>query len=246
MRLARRILITIGIIVVVLIAFVDFMVPDALFFYLKKTAPASAYAVPTDLQDVSVSQAPGTKMRYFGYEFEVPWSDVEEAERKPFATKNSGWESACVSFRSGLKLFIVADPPDEASSDYALAKLLYEFSPSKMHIWPPSPRTQYRQLMLFMGKSQILSHIPSRPAESGIFNVRSRNYRGFQMGNPQVRPDWLRLDIYSSDGRFEITFMQGGYEEPVGVTQCEINRTVESLHRVEPNEARNPASSQLN
>jgi hypothetical protein len=246
MRLARRILITIGVTLVALIVLVDFIVPDALCSYLKKTAPASVYAVPIDLQDLSVSQAPGMKMRYFGYEFEVPWSDVEEAERKPFATKNSGWDSACVSFRSGLKLFIVADPPDEASSDYALAKLLYEFSPSKIRIWPPSPRTQYRQLVLFMSKSEILSHIPSTPAESGIFNLRGRNFRGFQLGNPRVRPDWLRLELYSDDGRFEITFMQGGYEEPAGVTQPEINRIVESLHRVEANEGGNPALSQLN
>jgi hypothetical protein len=173
-------------------------------------------------------------MRYFGYEFEVPWSDVEEAERKPFATKNSGWDSACVSFRSGLKLFIVADPPDEASSDYALAKLLYEFSPSKMHIWPPSPRTQYRQLTLFISKSAILSHIPSTPAESGIFNLRGQDYRGFQLGNPQVRPDRLRLDFYSSDGRFSISFLQVSYEEPAGVTQPEINRIVQSLHKISP------------
>jgi hypothetical protein len=61
-----------------------------------------------------------------------------------------------------------------------------------------------------------------------------------------VRPDWLRLELYSDDGRFEITFMQGGYEEPAGVTQPEINRIVESLHRVEANEGGNPALSQLN
>jgi len=231
MRLAKRILGAIGIIVVAFIALADFIVPDVLSSYLKKTASASVYAVPADLQDLSVSQAPGMKMRYFGYEFEVPWNDVEEAERKPFASKNSGGDSAWVRFRSGLKLFIAVDPAGAASSDYALAKLVYDFSPDTMHIWPPSPRTQYQRLMLYTGKSQILSHVPSTPAGSGIFNLRSQSYRGFQLGSTQVRQDGLRLELYSDDGRFAITFLQEGYEEPAGVTQPEINRIVQSLHR---------------
>ena len=231
MRLAKRILGTIGIIVVAFIALVDFIVPDALSSYLKKTASASVYAVPTDLQDLSVSQAPGMKMRYFSNEFEVPWNDVEEAERKPFASKNSGGDSAWVCLRSGLRLFIAVTPAGAASSDYVLAKRFYEFSPDTMHIWPPSPRTQYKRLMLYMGKSQILSQVPSTPAESGIFNLRSQSYRGFQLGNPQVRQDGLRLELYSDDGRFAITFLQAGYGEPTGVTQAEINRIVQSLHK---------------
>lgn len=233
MKLARKILATIGIALVALIVCVDFIVPDALCSYLKKTASASVYAVPTDLQDLSISQAPGTRMRYFGYEFEVPWNDIDQADRKPFATKDSGSDSAWVSFRSGLKLFIATDPPGAASSDYPLAKLVYDFSPSKMAIWPPSPRTQYREMILVTSKSQILSHIPSTPAESGIFNLRSQSYRGFQLGNPQARQDGLRLQLYSDDGRFEMTFLQEAYEEPSGITQAEINRIVQTLHRVE-------------
>lgn len=231
MKRARRILAAIGITIVALFVFVDFIVPDVLSSYLKKTAPASVYAVPTDLQDLSVSQVPGTRMRYFGYEFEIPWNDIDHADRKPFAIKDS--DSAWVSCRSGLKLFIATDPPDAASSDYPLAQLVYDFSPSKMAIWPPSPRTQYRQLILLTSKSQLLSHIPSTPAESGIFNLRSRSYSGFQLGNPRVRQDGLSVQLYSEDGRFEMTFYQQAYEEPAGVTQAEINRVVQTLHRVE-------------
>jgi hypothetical protein len=137
-------------------------------------------------------------MRYFGYEFEVPWSDVAHAERKPFAIKDSGGDSACVSFRSGLKLLVTATPVDAASSNYALAKLIYGFSPNTMHIWPPSPRTQSRRLELYMGKSAILSNPLSTEAAAGIYNLNGAGYKGFQLGNPQLRPDTLRVQLYST------------------------------------------------
>jgi hypothetical protein len=232
MRLVRRILIAIGIAVVAIVALMDFILPAGLSFYLRKTAPAYVYAVPRDLQDLSVSQVPGTTMHYFGYEFEVPWIDVGDAERKPFATKNSGADSAWVSFRSGLKLLVTSDPADGAGSNYALAKLIYGFNPNTMGIWPPSPRTQYQRLALYMGKSAILSNPLSSQAATGIFNLDSKRYKGFQLGNPQPRPDTLRVVLYSDEGSFEVTFLQVGYEEPAGVTQPEINRVVQSLHKI--------------
>ena len=175
-------------------------------------------------------------MHYFGFEFEVPWSDVGDAERKPFATTSTDGDSASVSFRSGLRLLITAAPADAASSSYALTKLIYEFSPNTMRIWPPSPSTQYHQIALFMGKSAILSNPLSVQAADGMFYLGSKDYKGFQLGNPQLRPDNLRVRLYSGEGSFEITFLQVSYEEPIGVTQPEINRIVRSLHRAPASE----------
>jgi hypothetical protein len=222
---------TIGIGVIAIVGLFGFVLPTALSFYLRRTAPAYVFAVPRNLQDSSVSQAPGLQMHYFGYDFEVPWSDVAEAERKPFATENSAGDSAFVSFRSGLRLLITANPADEASSDYALAKLIYEFNPQTMSIWPQSPGAQYRRLEMFMGKSAILSNPLSTQAAGGIFNLNSKGYKGFQLGNPQLRPDTLRVRLYSEEGSIEITFLQVGYEMPGGVTQPEINRIIQSLNR---------------
>jgi hypothetical protein len=230
-KLVRRILTTIGIAVVAIVVLFDFILPAGLCFYLRRTAPAYVYAVPRDLQDLSVSQAPGTKMLYFGYEFEVPWGDVGEAERKPFASKNLAWDTACVSFRSGLKLLVTTAPADAASPNYVLAKLIYEFDPHTMRIWPPSPGAEYRRIELFMEKSALLSNPLSAQAASGIFSLESNGYKGFQLGNPQLRPDRLRVQLYSDEGSFDITFLQAGYEEPSGVTQPEVNRIVQSLHR---------------
>jgi intracellular septation protein A len=36
--------------------------------------------VPVELPDLSVSQASGKKLSCFGYEFEVPWDDIDQAK----------------------------------------------------------------------------------------------------------------------------------------------------------------------
>src|SRR5437588_12376816 len=35
---------------------------------------------PDQLTDLSISRSQGTKLSYFGYEFEVPWYDIDEAK----------------------------------------------------------------------------------------------------------------------------------------------------------------------
>src|SRR2546429_1773968 len=47
--------------------------------YLARKAPVVRVA-PAQLRDFSISRSPGRKLSYFGYEFEVPWNDVDEAK----------------------------------------------------------------------------------------------------------------------------------------------------------------------
>lgn len=75
------------------------------------------------------------------------------------------------------------------------------------------------------------SIIPSKPAETGIFKIRNQDYQGFQQGDPRVRQPWLLLDIYSGYGSFEIVILQKDYASSVGVTQPEVNRIIQSLHK---------------
>ncbi len=74
MRLLRRILITV--VVTLSVVFVGvYGVGVASSFYMAKKSPF-ARIVPTDLQDKSVSDAPGTKLSFIGYEFEVHARDI--------------------------------------------------------------------------------------------------------------------------------------------------------------------------
>lgn len=231
MKVLRRILITL----VVIFAALCWIGPAGVL-YFAKSAPAVARVVPTELNDLSTSLAPGRKLSYFGYEFEVPWSDLDESQTQLFPESEHDTHMAWVCFRSGLKLFIVIRPREAAVPDYALMKRIYQVIPDKISYWSLIQGWGYQDARLLLFKSAFLRGEPkggSNPAETGIFNLQSLGYHGFQYGDPRSRPDALQLRLYSDDGRVEIKFLH----EPSGVTQPEINRIVQSLHRKAANDA---------
>jgi hypothetical protein len=59
--------------------------------------------IPVELTDLSISQADGKKLSYCGYEFEVPWQDIDEAK-----TRIDSGNKAIVTFRSGNVLLPAA------------------------------------------------------------------------------------------------------------------------------------------
>src|SRR5215472_5397336 len=106
---------------------------------------------PMELTDLSISQAPGMNLSYFGYEFEVPWIDIDREK-----TKIVGGNKAIIAFRSGNGLMVWSGPPhefmnglfeqlkidqdtfrkvygDEAlQSDYNFQRLILETTPDKI------------------------------------------------------------------------------------------------------------------
>ncbi|MFY9911472.1 MAG: hypothetical protein WCF22_08460 [Candidatus Sulfotelmatobacter sp.] len=230
MKLLRRI----GLAMLVILAALCWIGP-AVVVYFAKTAPAVTRVVPTQLKDLSTSLAPGRKLSYLGYEFEVPWSDLDESQTHLSEKPNA--KTAWLCFRSGLKLFVVITPRERAVPGYESLKLIYEITPDKIHYWSLVQGWGYRDANLLLAKSAFLQDIGhpgggSNPTETGIFNLRSTGYHGFQYGDPRSRPDVLQLRLYSNDGRVEIKFLQGEYDEPSGVTQPEINRIVQTLHKI--------------
>jgi len=256
MRLVRRILTTVIVTLAVIFVVVNWVGPVALSFYAAKKVPSVARVVPAELKYISVSHAPPTTLSYFGYEFEVPWNDLDESKTKLYPKDSLDKRMAFLYFRSGLQLVVNAGPPREwahyfatdwklsppqveafmgheaAMSDYIFLKNLYAFTPDSMHYWALSSRLHYHEQMLLM----IKSIAPSKPAETGIFNLQNQSFRGFQQGDPQVRQDSLLLSLYSDEGEIEIRLLQKGYRNPAGVTQPEINRIVQSMRKATPSE----------
>ncbi len=250
MRIFRRILLTVIIPCGVLFAGGYWIAPVALSFYAAKTAPAAVNVVPTELPDHSVSQSAGLRLSYVGYDFEVPWSDLDDSQTKLYPQDRAEKNEAVLSFRSGLRLTITSVPARQfvhdfssdfstgphlvntsfgrggVASDYVVASNIYNFSPATMHYWSLSPEVHYREDVMLSMKSMLPGS-----AEHGIFNIQNAGYRGFEQGNPQVRQDTLRLNLYSDDGSVQIKFSQKDYRNPVGITQAEINRVVQSLQR---------------
>jgi hypothetical protein len=248
-RILRRILVTVVIPGAVVFAGSYWIAPIALSFYAAKKVSAIARVVPTDLQDRSVSQAAGMHLSYVGYDFEVPWSDLDNAQTAFYPKDKAEKNEVVLAFRSGLRLMVTAVPAQEfanefapdfktsprnidavfgdgtATSDYVFARNIYDFSPDKMHYWSLSSGVHYREHAMLIMKSIL----PAKPAETGIFNIQNASYKGFQQGNPQIRQDSLLVNLYSDDGSVQLKFWQRDYRSLAGVTQPEINRIVQSL-----------------
>jgi hypothetical protein len=205
--------------------------------FLKRT--------PIELTDLSVSQTPGMKLAYFGYDFEIPWTDIDNEK-----TKIVGGNKAIIAFHSGNALMVWSAPPHEfmnslledmktnpetfrkiygdgvLQSDYSLMRLILETTPNRITLsatreWDTS------QVMLLMVKGIC---VPGDPA-SGIFDVRGKEFKGFQYGRPQSPPKKLNVELFPEGGHLDIFFGQksgGG----TFISQGDINRVIQTIHRV--------------
>jgi hypothetical protein len=253
---ALRIIRNVVLILVLLGAVVYWAAPIALSFYAAHKALPIARIVPEDLKDLSISQAPGTKLSYLGYEFEVPWTDLDASKTKLYPDNKPDKYRVVLNFRSGLRLMVTAVPPRElvhtftkddccfkmsppqleavfgprtSSSDYELKKNIYQFTPAGMHHWSFSQRVHARETMLLIVKSMM----PSGAAKTGIFNVRTGVFKGFQEGDPKAGEGAI-VTLYAADDEVEFVFAtHGGQAE---LTQPEINRIVQSLRKATTSE----------
>ncbi|MGO8796779.1 MAG: hypothetical protein ACLQLC_18295 [Candidatus Sulfotelmatobacter sp.] len=256
MKRAFRILVTVLVALAAIIAGLYWFTPIGLSFYAARKLPPIARVVPTELKDQSVSQASGMRLSYVGYDFEVPWSDLDESKTELYPKDKAEKTAAALVFRSGLRLTVKALPNREfaslwatefnvppegfeavfgrgtATSDYTFVRNVYEATPDRMHYWSLRPGVHIREQMVLITKSMMTM----RAANSGIFNLRNNDYRGFQQGTPQGGRDTVVVDLYSNDDHFEIVFLQKDYRNPAGVTQPEINRIVQSVHKTRSRE----------
>jgi hypothetical protein len=255
-QLLRRVLSVLLVAIAAVFVVVNWIAPVALSFYAAQKAPTVASVVPVDLKDKSISQAPGEKLSFLGYEFEVPWSDLDEGRTKFYPKDKPEKTKVDLRFHSGLRLVLAAHPtrrwakdlsadfdvspqiiestftPEAVKSDYSFFNTVYGFTPDHMNHWSASQGAHDREELMLAIKSTSLR----KAAETGIFNLRNQNFKGFQQGNPRVRQDEIVVDLYSSEGSLEMTFFQADYPNYVGVTQAEINRIVQSLRKATQSE----------
>lgn len=249
-RLLRRILLTVVTTLALAFVGIQWVAPVALSFYAVRKAPPVVRVLPANLKDQSISTSPGTKLSYFGYEFEVPWTDIDESQTQFYPKDKPEKNGVDLRFRSGLRLHFVALPPrelvsalsgetgvsaqalegalgrDTMKSDYNFVKGVYEFNPDKMNHWVFKKGPVDRDELLLILKSIVTS----KGADSGIFYIRNQSQQGFQQGDCRVREGRITVDLYSDDGGVEMNFFQKDYRDSGGITQPEINRIIQSLH----------------
>jgi hypothetical protein len=243
-----RILIGLGIAVIACGAYLWFFGVQT--FYVWETRRVArkepvVWTTPVELLDLSMSQAPGKRLSYFGYEFESPWDDVDQEK-----TKIIGDNRAIIVFRSGNVISFWSGPPnglissllgddridrktlgqlfgDEAAqSDYALQRAILESTPDKFSVLMPKWQAIQRGVFFSMKATAL------RPgAESGVFSLSTKEFRGFQYGRPQNPPNRLSVELFKSDGHVDILFGQK-FNGPTTISQEDVNRVVQSVHKV--------------
>lgn len=120
----------------------------------------SVMVTPSELADLSISPAVGRKLSYFGYEFEVPWDDLDQVKTKGI----EGLNVVTIYLRSGNLISFLSAPPnglisrlqadpnvdrkamgtmwgeDAAQSDYAFTRAMLEITPQKFSLVMPKRR----------------------------------------------------------------------------------------------------------
>ena len=212
---------------------------------------------PVKLTDLSISQAPGARLSWFGCEFEVPWDDLDDTKTR----KAGRWE--VLKFRSGKTLLISSPLPKEfvkgmsesgwdaetirrvfgdkpLQSDYEMYRAMLETTPSKVTLLTPQPQATGYAMML------VTKAIAMPPADTGLFSIDTDKFNGFQYGDPKKNPPRVVVTLLDSDGGIEISFNNSQAKDKTPLTQSDINRTIRSAHRVSERSSDPGVSGRIN
>lgn len=199
---------------------------------------------PRPLADLSISPVPGMKFSYVGYDFLVPWDDLDPSRTKYYPRR------VRLAFRSGKVIIFSSGQPREfvntvlqhadpdgfrnlygdapLQSDYAMHRLILEATPDKVKLLTPQRETIGTSMLLVIKAISV-------PEQSGIYSIQNGDFRGFQYGDPHSRPRHVVADLFADDGGVEFIFAGPSKEHLVGISQSEINRVVQSLHKTREN-----------
>lgn len=200
---------------------------------------------PIPLSDLSISNMRHRTVSYFGYEMELPWDDVDEQKDKTIGTihvsysrsGNAFWFSTFPpkEFVNGITKMGKLDPQgfrqlygDEAfKSDFAFYQKMLQVTPSKI-----TPFISRRQAVA--GQMLLMIKALSMPkAASGIFSIQAPGFEGFQFENPQAHPSRITDELYFNDGGIDVIFFQKVDGSTPAISQPEINRVIQSIHKVQ-------------
>ncbi len=204
---------------------------------------------PQSLRNAAASSAEGMKLSHAGFEFEVPWADIDKEKTKVAANL------AVFTFRSGrVLMFYGPSPkhedllsefekqmgdkekqnlrklfgPEATRTNYAFHEAMLEETPAELRPWM-SYREAVRSSMLLMAKA-----ISSVGGETGLFRAGAHGWKGFQFDDPAKQPKKVTLELYDSQDRHvEIIFM-GKKNSGFDITQADINRALVTLTPVNP------------
>ena len=242
----KRILIVLGIIAVLGSAYWWFdgpRVKPVLESHYMGLKNPTLNLVPTKVNEPWMARQPMTRLRYSGYEFQIPWDFADEKvidilENKVIIHFSSGHDIAfsVISSRQLVnKVLSSADTDgifpqilgeDVLQSDYTLTKKILETTPGKASLLSPRKEAITVRDLLALKQSEM-------PAgDSGLFTYEFGGYRCFQFGNPDSRPRSFSVILYSKGNTVSLEFTQAPDSSPSPLSQADVDSIVRSVHKV--------------
>jgi hypothetical protein len=245
MKLRWRRILTSFAIMAVGAAYICFPVFDAPLLPVDLNDP-TMWKVPAALPGLSIAMTPGLKLSYFGYEFDVPWNDLDPKKTRPIGKPPWQWQMIC--FRSGRTIMFIRHPASrwskalfspkdsyvqrtymswtfgaDASSDYAFTRAMLEATPDQLTSFMLRfKRDRLTTLLLLKSVDWNLSG-----AKSGLFMIDTATFRGFQYGNPQGHPTRIEDVLYADNRSVEFSFR---FCPPSpAISQADINRVIQTV-----------------
>jgi hypothetical protein len=89
----------------------------------------------------------------------------------------------------------------------------------------------------------VLKAMGTPPAESGIFEIHTDEFEGYQYENPRARPNKILMSLFAADRGLEFQFFPKYQGASANVSQADINRILRTIHKVGPYPPINQASA---
>jgi hypothetical protein len=112
----------------------------------------------------------------------------------------------------------------ECESDYHLMKVALATRPDELGWFTPRDKDA-RGLALLTLKMIYITE------PSGLFLIETKEFKGFQIGDTTKGKRRAVDDLYSDDGKLEFIFW-GQPSDCGAVSQSEINRVLQTLHKI--------------
>src|SRR5260370_11677573 len=237
----------VGILIALLSVLIQLLGPPIGIFLMARWEARRVPAVkvaPQPLSDYSVSDAPGTLLSYFGYEFEVPWNAAfkQKAFGKGYIVQlefESGQNVSIVvpTNQSGLLTQIVHDKSMPMGylqvvfgdlmnrSAYDQYAALLNTTPSGIRAFGPRAQAVRGVTLLTMKAIAVGPGL-----QTGVFSFELPDKRGFQIGDPQ-KSRRVDLEVFSVEGH-HVEMLFAATKDSAKLSQSEINRILTSLHAV--------------
>ena len=207
---------------------------------LQKSHPALGL-VPHPLRDTSISRDKGMTLAEFGYQFDVPWTQIE-------SHKAAGITAAYL-FQGGFGLTVwnateltttikmmrdAAERSNHPFTSFLGARTEYELLNSELNVTPGQlspfmPKQEAFRRSMLLSLKQI--ELPSE-STAGISSFALHAWRGFQLGDPERNGlvDVRCFDANDHELRFFLAVERGSNTH---ISQPDVNRIVQSLRPAE-------------